>query len=121
MTNRLDPASRSTGTGGALTALGALADPTRRRIFERLLPGPLAVHEIADGMPVSRPAVSQHLRVLSQSGLVTSRSAGTRRVYAVSPEGLGALRTWMDEFWARALDGFRAAAEDAARSEAARE
>jgi DNA-binding transcriptional ArsR family regulator len=98
----------------AVDALGALADPTRRRIFERLLPGPLAVHEIADGMPVTRPAVSQHLRVLSNAGLVTARSEGTRRVYAVRPEGIRVLREWMDEFWGRALEGFRAAAEAAA-------
>jgi DNA-binding transcriptional ArsR family regulator len=94
--------------------LGALADPTRRRVFERLLPGPLAVNEIASGMPVTRPAVSQHLRVLRSAGLVTARSEGTRRVYAVSPQGIGALRTWMDEYWGRALEGFRAAAEAAA-------
>ncbi|HET9497608.1 MAG TPA: metalloregulator ArsR/SmtB family transcription factor [Candidatus Limnocylindria bacterium] len=99
---------------GALIALGALADPTRRRVFERLLSGPLAVHEIADGMPVTRPAVSQHLRVLGDAGLVTARSAGTRRIYAVDPKGMGALRTWMDEFWGRALEGYRAAAEEAA-------
>ena len=95
----------------ALDALGALGDPTRRRVFERLLGGPLAVNEIAGGMPVTRPAVSQHLRVLVDVGLVTVRSRGTRRVYAVSPDGVGALRTWMDEFWSRALEGFRAAAE----------
>jgi DNA-binding transcriptional ArsR family regulator len=98
----------------ALDALGALADPTRRRVFERLLSGPLAVNEIATGMPVTRPAVSQHLRVLRSAGLVTARSEGTRRVYAVSPQGIGALRTWMDEYWGRALEGFRAAAEAAA-------
>jgi DNA-binding transcriptional ArsR family regulator len=98
----------------ALEALGALADPTRRRVFELLLPGPLAVNEIASGMPVTRPAVSQHLRVLRSAGLVTARSEGTRRVYAVSPQGIGALRTWMDEYWGRALEGFRAAAEAAA-------
>jgi DNA-binding transcriptional ArsR family regulator len=116
LTNR--PTSTPEGTSAiALTALGALGDPTRRRIFERLLAGPLAVHEIADGMPVSRPAVSQHLRVLSDAGLVTARSSGTRRVYAVSPEGIGALRAWMDEFWGRALDGFHAAAEEAAERE----
>jgi DNA-binding transcriptional ArsR family regulator len=97
----------------ALDALGALGDPTRRRIFERLLAGPRAVHELADGMPVTRPAVSQHLRVLAEAGLVTVRVDGTRRVYAVSPEGLGALRQVMDEFWGRALDGFRAASEQA--------
>jgi DNA-binding transcriptional ArsR family regulator len=98
----------------ALDVLGALADPTRRRVFERLLSGPLAVNEIATGMPVTRPAVSQHLRVLRSAGLVTARTEGTRHVYAVSPEGIGALRTWMDEYWGRALEGFRAAAEAAA-------
>ena len=98
----------------ALDALGALGDPTRRRVFERLLSGPLAVHEIAYGMPVTRPAVSQHLRVLGDAGLVTARSAGTRRIYAVNHEGMGALRTWMDEFCGRALEEYRAAAEEAA-------
>ncbi len=111
--------SRSRSADGAappsaLDALGALGDPTRRRVFERLLGGPLAVNQIADGMPVTRPAVSQHLRVLVGAGLVTVRSRGTRRVYAVSPEGVGALRAWMDEFWGRALEGFRAAAEQLA-------
>lgn len=105
MANRYEP----------LDALAALGDPTRRRIFERLLTGPLAVHELAEGMPVTRPAVSQHLRVLADAGLVTAHAEGTRRVYAVSPDGIGALRAWMDEFWGRALDGFRAAAEDAAK------
>ena len=101
----------------ALDALGALADPTRRRIFERLLAGPLAVHQLAEVMPVTRPAVSQHLRVLMEAGLVSVRAEGTRRVYAVSPDGVGALRAWMDEFWGRALDGFRSAAEAAAAAE----
>jgi DNA-binding transcriptional ArsR family regulator len=107
----MQPTSGNRSAAPALDALGALADPTRRRVFERLLPGPLAVHQIADGMPVSRPAVSQHLRVLVNAGLVTVRSQGTRRVYAVSPDGMGALRSWMDEFWSRALEGFRTAAE----------
>ena len=102
-------------------ALRAISEPTRREILRLVWSEERAAGDIASHFRVTRAAVSQHLRVLSQSGLVTSRSAGTRRVYAVSPEGLGALRTWMDEFWARALDGFRAAAEDAARSEAARE
>jgi DNA-binding transcriptional ArsR family regulator len=112
MTN---PQASATGgtAAGALIALGALADPTRRQVFERLLSGPRAVHEIADGMPVTRPAVSQHLRVLGDAGLVTARSAGTRRIYAVNPEGMGALRTWMDEFWGRALEEYQAAAEEA--------
>ena len=96
-------------------ALGALGDPTRRRIFERLLSGPLAVHQIADGMPVTRPAVSQHLRVLREAGLVSVRAEGTRRVYALNPEGVGALRNWMDEFWGRALEEFRVASEAAAK------
>jgi DNA-binding transcriptional ArsR family regulator len=99
----------------ALDALGALGDPTRRRIFERLLSGPLAVHQIADGMPVTRPAVSQHLRVLSDAGLVTVRRDGAKRLYAPSPQGMGALHTWMDDFWSRALEGFRAASEAAAK------
>lgn len=96
--------------------MGALADPTRRHVFERLLPGPLAVHQIADGMPVTRPAVSQHLRVLVDAGLVSARSRGTSRVYAVSPDGMAALRARMDDFWDRALDGFRTAAEQAERT-----
>jgi DNA-binding transcriptional ArsR family regulator len=98
-------------TADPLEALGALGDPTRRRIFEQLLAGPRPVHELADGMPVTRPAVSQHLRVLADAGLVTARADGTRRIYAVSPEGVDALRRFMDEFWSRALDGFRVAAE----------
>lgn len=110
---------RSNGASAtpALELLGALADPTRRRVFERLLPGPLAVHQIADGMPVTRPAVSQHLRVLVDAGLVTVRSQGTRHVYAVSPDGMGALRSWMDEFWSQALEGFRTAAQRAGNVE----
>jgi len=100
-----------------LDVLGALADPTRRRIFEQLMSGPLAVHQIAGRVPVTRPAVSQHLRVLMAAGLVSVRPDGTRRVYAVSPEGVGALRAWMDEFWGRALEGFRAAASEAATKE----
>ena len=100
-----------------LEALGALGDPTRRRIFERLLDGPLAVHQIAEGLPVTRPAVSQHLRVLADAGLLTVRSVGTRRVYAVSPEGMDALRRWLETFWSRALDGYREAAEAAAKEE----
>jgi DNA-binding transcriptional ArsR family regulator len=119
MANRAPEHHRSNGTSAtpALELLGALADPTRRRVFERLLPGPLAVHEIADGMPVTRPAVSQHLRVLADVGLVTVRSQGTRRVYAVSPQGMGALRSWMDAFWSQALEGFRTAAELAGKTE----
>ena len=76
------------------TALAALADPTRRRVFERLKSGPKAVGAIARGLPVSRPAVSQHLKVLKEAGLVADRPEGTRRVYYIDPDGLGALRRW---------------------------
>ena len=93
------------------SALRALADPTRRRVFERLRSGPKAVGAIARGMPVSRPAVSQHLKVLKKAGLVTDRQAGTRRVYHIDPHGLGALRTWLDQFWDQALTAFQAELE----------
>ncbi len=89
-------------------ALAALADPTRREVFEQLRSGPRAVGEIASGMPVSRPAVSQHLKVLKLAGLVTDRAEGTRRVYYIDPNGLGALRKWLDQFWDQALAAFQA-------------
>jgi DNA-binding transcriptional ArsR family regulator len=89
------------------TALHALADPTRRAIFERLAAGPLAVGAIARGLPVSRPAVSQHLKVLKSAGLVRDRAEGTRRVYQIDPAGLGAIRGWLDRFWTDALEDFR--------------
>jgi DNA-binding transcriptional ArsR family regulator len=92
----------------------ALADPTRRRVFEKLRTGPKSVGEIAHGLPVSRPAVSQHLRVLKEASLVAVRAAGTRRVYAIDPHGLGALRQWLDQFWDAALQAF---AEEVERSE----
>ena len=92
-------------------ALAALADPTRRRVFERLRSGPKPVGTIARGMPVSRPAVSQHLKALKEAGLVTDRPEGTRRVYFIDPDGLGALRKWLDQFWDEALDNFRAEVE----------
>ena len=91
--------------------MDALGDPTRRRIFERLADGPAAVGQLADGLPVSRPAVSQHLRVLKDAGLVSDRQVGTRRIYAVEPAGVEAVRQYWDRFWAGALDRFRAAAE----------
>jgi DNA-binding transcriptional ArsR family regulator len=93
------------------TALAALADPTRRRVFERLRSGPQPVGAIARGMPVSRPAVSQHPKVLKEAGLVADRPEGTRRVYYIDPHGLGALRGWLDQFWDEALAAFRAEAE----------
>jgi DNA-binding transcriptional ArsR family regulator len=92
-------------------AISALADPTRRLIFERLADGPLAVGVIARGLPVSRPAVSQHLRVLKHAGLVRDCQAGTRRLYALDPRGLEAARSYFDSFWARALSAFKTAAE----------
>ena len=88
----------------------ALGDPTRRAIFERLAERPRAVNELADELPVSRPAVSQHLKVLKGAGLVTDRAEGTRRLYAVSPEGLDALRAWLDSFWTDVLQAYKDAA-----------
>jgi DNA-binding transcriptional ArsR family regulator len=98
-------------------ALEALGDPTRRAIFERLRAGPLAVGELARHMPVSRPAVSQHLRVLKGAGLVKERRDGTRHIYGVAPEGLAELREWFDGFWDEALAGFKAAADEDRRKE----
>ncbi len=97
-----------TNTNGALAAL---ADPTRRAVFERLARGPRSVAVIAEGMPVSRPAVSQHLKVLKEAGLVTDRAEGARRVYQIDPAGLGAIRAWLDRFWGVALIAFQTAAE----------
>jgi DNA-binding transcriptional ArsR family regulator len=96
--------------------MDALGDPTRRAIFERLRSGPRAVGELADELPVSRPAVSQHLRVLKEAGLVTERRNGTRRLYRVDPDGVGALRDYFDAFWNEALAAFKAAAESERRS-----
>jgi DNA-binding transcriptional ArsR family regulator len=92
-------------------ALAALADPTRRTIFERLAERPRAVGELARELPVSRPAVSQHLKVLKKAGLVADLPSGTRRVYQVDPEGLAMLRAYLDGFWNRALRAFKDAAE----------
>ena len=89
----------------------ALADPTRRQVFERLAKQSLSVGEVAAGLPVSRPAVSQHLRVLKDAGLVRQRVQGTRRVYSVDPDGIEALRSYLDRMWDRALAAFKAAAE----------
>lgn len=89
----------------------ALADPTRRAIFERLADGPRAVIELAEDLPVSRPAVSQHLKVLKQAGLVADQPAGARRLYRLNPRGLGALRAYLDRFWEQALAAFTVAAE----------
>jgi DNA-binding transcriptional ArsR family regulator len=92
-------------------ALQALGDPTRRSVFEQLRQGPRAVGEIAARLPVSRPAVSQHLRVLKEAGLVTERQDGTRRLYRVDPDGLAGLREYLDRFWDDALAQFKAVAE----------
>jgi DNA-binding transcriptional ArsR family regulator len=91
--------------------MDALGDPTRRAIFERLRSGPRPVVELARGLPVSRPAVSQHLRVLKEAGLVRDQAAGTRRIYEVDPDGFGRVRTWFEDFWTDALDAFKQAAE----------
>jgi DNA-binding transcriptional ArsR family regulator len=92
-------------------ALQALGDPTRRAVLEELRHGPRAVGEIANGLPVSRPAVSQHLRVLKEAGLVTERQNGTRRLYRVEPDALAELREYLESFWDEALANFKAAAE----------
>jgi DNA-binding transcriptional ArsR family regulator len=89
----------------------ALGDPTRRAIFERLAEGPRAVGELARELPVSRPAVSQHLKVLKDARLVVDRPAGNRRIYEVDPTGLGALRADLDRFWGRALANYKLAVE----------
>jgi DNA-binding transcriptional ArsR family regulator len=89
----------------------ALTDPTRRTVFERLRNGPRPVGEIAHGMPVTRPAVSQHLKVLKDAGLVADRSEGTRRIYYIDPKGLGAMRAWLDQFWESALTAYAAEVE----------
>jgi DNA-binding transcriptional ArsR family regulator len=92
-------------------AIAALADPTRRAVFESLRSRPKPVVEIASGLPVSRPAVSQHLRVLREAGLVRERREGTRHFYSVDGAGLAELREYFEEFWQEALDAFKAAAE----------
>ena len=101
----------------ANSALAALSDPTRRQVFERLRAGGLAVGEIARDLPVSRPAVSQHLKILKEAGLVADRADGTRRVYHIDPKGLAAMRAWLDQFWDIALQSY---ATEVARSEGER-
>ena len=95
----------------ASSGLAVLADPTRRLILERLADGPQAVGDLARGLPVSRPAVSQHLQALKSAGLVRDQAVGTRRVYQIDPAGLGAIRAWLDQFWDRAFDNFQAEVE----------
>jgi DNA-binding transcriptional ArsR family regulator len=95
----------------AATAIGALGDPTRRTIFERLAGGPQPVGRIALDLPVSRPAVSQHLRVLKEAGLVIDRPDGNRRLYELNPDGVEALRAYFDRFWNHALERFKKSTE----------
>ena len=92
-------------------ALGALGDPTRRLIFEQLARGPRAVGELADALPISRPAVSQHLKALKEAGLVVDRPVGTRRIYHVNPSGVAVLRAYLDQVWGDALTAFQAFVE----------
>jgi DNA-binding transcriptional ArsR family regulator len=96
-----------TYTNAALDGLAALGDPTRRAIFERVAARPSPVGELARGLPVSRPAVSQHLRVLKAAGLVSETPQGTRRIYRLDPRGIAAMREWLDAHWAAALDAFK--------------
>lgn len=96
MTNRL-----------VVAVLTALADDTRRTIFERIAARPSPVGELAREVPVSRPAVSQHLRVLKEAGLVTDSAEGTRRIYRLDPRGIAAVRDWLDTHWGSALDAFK--------------
>jgi len=100
-----------------LDALAALGDPTRRAIFERLAARPSAVGELAQDLPVSRPAVSQHLRVLKQAGLVREMPMGTRRIYRLDPRGIAAVRDWLDAHWAAALDAFKDFADEQVEQE----
>ena len=92
-------------------AMSVLGDPTRRALFERLADGPQSVGDLASELPVSRPAVSQHLRVLKDAGLVRDRQLGTRRLYRLDPTGVGALRAYFDRLWTQALAAFKEAAE----------
>jgi DNA-binding transcriptional ArsR family regulator len=98
-------------------ALDALGDPTRRLVFDRLRSGTRSVREIAEGMDVTRPAVSQHLRVLKAARLVKVHAQGTRRLYTIDPQGLAGLRSWLDGFWHETLTAFQKAAEREATEE----
>ena len=93
------------------TAFAALADPLRQTILERLAERPMAVGELASGLPVPRPAVSQHLKILKDAKLVRDEAQGTRRIYSLDPAGLGPIRAWLDRFWDQALDAYVEAAE----------
>ena len=88
-------------------AFAALADPSRRAVFEQLRAGPRAVVDLAQGMPISRPAVSQHLKALKEAGLVGDRAEGARRIYFIDPQGLASVRRWLDQFWDASLAAFK--------------
>ena len=100
-----------------INAWAALGDPTRRAIFEQLLERPQAVGELALTLPVSRPAVSQHLKVLKEARLVTGRQAGKQRIYQIDPAGLAALRAELDGFWTKTLTAYKALVEQRTREE----
>lgn len=101
-------------------ALLALAEPTRRQLLERLAAGPRTVGALAEGLPVTRSAVSQHLKVLKDAGLVADRAEGTRRIYRIDPQGLGPLRAWLDRFWSDALASYAAEVDRTADSKETR-
>jgi DNA-binding transcriptional ArsR family regulator len=103
--------------GNSARLFDALGDPTRRVIFERLSRQPMAVGALAQGLPVSRPAVSQHLRVLKEAGLVSDTPEGSRRIYRLDPRGIAAMRDWLDAHWARSLDAFKDFADQQADQE----
>jgi DNA-binding transcriptional ArsR family regulator len=98
-----------------LDGLAALGDPTRRSIFEHLAEGPSSVGDLAAKLPVTRPAVSQHLKVLKEADLVIDRAVGNRRVYQINPDGVGDLRAYLDRFWNQALLGFKGTVEQKAK------
>lgn len=100
------------------TAFAALGDPTRRVLVERLATGPRAVGELARGLPISRPAVSQHLKALKAAGLVCDAPHGTQRIYRLDPRGIGAIRDWLDRHWQDALDDFKRFADNLAQAPA---
>lgn len=99
------------------TALAALADPMRQQILERLADGPQSVGVLAADLPISRPAVSQHLKILKEAGLVRDVAEGTRRIYRIDPSGIGAVREWLDRFWDVAMDDFKKYADSLATTE----
>ena len=101
----------------ATESLAALGDPTRRTIFERVAARPSAVGDLARGLPVSRPAVSQHLKVLKEAGLVTETPEGTRRIYRLDPRGIAVMRDWLDQYWSTALGAFAAFADEQTEAE----